>query len=416
MQLSRRTYLGAIGGSVLVAGCLGDDDDAGEDDTGEEGPGGGFGTADGPHELLVFSRGNTDGGNNHGASELTRLTAADGTYEVQASTSPSFSSWITGIDRIEDGYLVTEATSHRRADETVLATRDRDLDPIDSRELAGTHAACSDGKYIFSAHDAGLQTFDRDLELLGETTMAEGHQGKHMEAARYHDGRVYIVDNVVMPLYCFVVDVSEPTAPSYEEVLEVWGVNASLNQQWLEPEENRWGFLKREHHRMGGSQTAVLTPMTGARSSDRIVRPADSYDVRHESDIGATTVYEHWRPADEQEYEAHDGPIKDDEYLIDGFRIRDITAQPPLWAIIENPEERYLSSVTAEGDGGRGSTISFGQEHPLEMTGRVATDGDRVLAVTADAQLSQVDPAAGTIEHEQALALDEPLEIAVFGE
>ena len=400
-ELSRRAWLrtALIAGGVGTAGCIvapSEGDDEREPTPRPEGE------IDDPPDLLVLADGETDGGNNHTANELWRLAydAGEEQYEATATYTPEDGRRITSFDRMGDGYAVAGSDPTTDAEVTRLTVLDETMAPRETRDLSGWHTLATDGDIVFTAYEDGFLSFDTDLERLGETSLPDELAGKHMEDVLVYDGVAYVVDNVVYPMYLFRIDVSDPTDPSYLEVLETMGIGQSLHQQWLEPDANGWRFLQTTSHRAGGEQNVILTPMTDAASGGTVEGPNGEIDRRAGSELDSVQIHQWTRDG------APDDLTEDREY---GIRIRDVSSLPPVFAVVDDGEDRYLSSVDVDG-----TDVTFGREVAVERIARIDTTPGLAVALSGDGDVLLFDTDEGVLGHELASPVDEPLDVTVL--
>lgn len=394
---SRRTYLrtALVGGAGIVAGCIGDDvaRETTPEPTGEIGD---------PPDLLVLADGETDGGNNHAGKELSRLAYAEGdeTYEVAATYVPEGGRRVTSVATFGDGYAVTEADAAMGADRSRLAVLDAGMDPRETRDLAGHHTLATDGGAVHTASADGFRSFDSDLNPLGEASLPDEYAGKHMEDVLVDDGVAYVVDNVVAPKYLFRIDVSDPAAPSYLEVLETTAVGQSLHQQWLDPDANRWRCLQSTSHRRGGEQYVIVTPMEYSAASESLGGPDDGLDRRPDHEVRRVQIHAWTRDG------APDDVAEDRNH---GTRIEDVASTPPVYAAVDDGEDYSLSSVDVDG-----TDVAFGREVTLGGPARVDSVPGTAVALAEDGRLSLFDTDDARLGHVETAAVENPLELAVL--
>lgn len=235
---------------------------------------------------------------------------------------------------------------------------------------------------------------------LGEVSLPNELAGKHMEDMLVHDGVAYIVDNVIMPMFLFRVDVSDPVAPSYLEVLQMWGTNQSLHQQWLTPDANRWQFLQTTGHRGGGEQRVIVTPMADAAAHDVVEIDDGDIEYRADHELNTTQIHQ-WARDSAPDPVANDGDH--------GFRIEDVASTPPVYAAVDDGDDDHLATVDrSDGD------VSFDLKTTLDASARVDTVAATAVALSDNGTLSLFDTRAETLRHEQAVDVEYPLELAVL--
>lgn len=70
----------------------------------------------------------------------------------------------------------------------------------------------------------------------------------------FHQNKLYILDNVVVPLYLHIVEVEEPADPKIS-TFETWGINARLVTQAL---GKNWFVVMLYAHRGGGGADLLV--------------------------------------------------------------------------------------------------------------------------------------------------------------
>lgn len=399
-ELSRRAWLrtALAAGGAGAAGCI-----AGPGEDGREPTPRPEGEIDDPPDLLVVARGETDGGNNHAGRELSRLAYDEESerYETTATYTPEDGRRITSFDRVGDGYAVAGSDPTTDAEVTWLTVLDEAMDPRETRDLAGWHTLATDGDIVFTAYEDGFLSFDADLERLGETSLPEELAGKHMEDVLVYDGVAYVVDNAVYPMYLFRLDVSDPADPSYLEVLGTMGIGQSLHQQWLEPDANGWRFLQTTRHRAGREQNVILTPMDGAASGGTVEGPDGEIDRRAGSELDSVQIHQWTRDG------APDDLTEDREY---GIRIRDVSSLPPVYSVVDDGEDFYLSSVDVDD-----TDVTFGREVAVDGIARVDTIPGLAVALSGDGDVLLFDTDEGVHGRELASPVDELLDLSILG-
>lgn len=117
-----------------------------------------------------------------------------------------------------------------------------------NKNFEKTHTGLSDsaiaaleifGDYVFATADGKFYALDKDLNKLGEVTLLE--QGfKDAHDILLYKNFAYLLDNVVNPIYLYKVDIGNLRQPKVLKEIELFGINYHLQNQWLDPEKNRW--------------------------------------------------------------------------------------------------------------------------------------------------------------------------------
>jgi hypothetical protein len=402
--MERRTFVRSVAaaGATGVAGCIntGTDGETNPDD----GNGGDEGGADAnddqdtdgddttddngkegaPERLLVASGGSDAKGETYDASELAEFVydKKDG-YGVASTFEPKGGS-VAGFEMLDgDIYAVVRGSG------TVIKKLDEDLSPADSTEIEMIESMGADDEYLYVSAGHSLYVVDSSLEIAGETEiLPERNKEKHLESTLVHDDDVYILDDVVRPLYLFRADVSDPSNPERAEVLRTFGVNETLGPQWLEPEHNLWLYLGRSATLSGTRHTVYYPPMKGVETEktelslfdDEVeVRKLPQGDTRVDSKINSKTVYSTVDGVDEDEDRGH--------------RVETV-AHPGGAAIVEDAEEgtTHLAEFVVE-DGDEGVDLEPETHHEAEGAVHVSADEGYVYLVDdgEDATLTVFD-------------------------
>ena len=138
---------------------------------------------------------------------------------------------------------------------------DSDLEII-NEGLGGSVPAAleASGEYVFATADGKFYTLDKNLKKLGEVTLLE--QGfKDAHNILLYKNFAYLLDNVVNPIYLFKVDVGNLRQPKILKEIELFGINYHLQNQWLDPEKNRWVIVENSTSMMGQGQGLLVYNM-----------------------------------------------------------------------------------------------------------------------------------------------------------
>lgn len=420
--MERRTFVRSVAaaGATGVAGCLNTGTGGGEnvDDTGDDGDDGddevndndGDDTTDdngnegAPERLLVASGGSDAKGEMYDASELVEFVydTQDG-YGVVSTFEPDRGS-VAGFETLDGAvYAVVRGSGTR-----VVKLED-DLNTVDSIEIEMIESMGADDDYLYVSAGHSLYVVDSNLEIVGETEiLPERNKDKHLESTLVHDDDVYILDDVMRPLYLFRADVSDPSNPERAEVLRTFGVNETLGPQWLEPEHNLWLYLGRSATRAGMEHTVYYPPMKGVETEkteldlfdeEVEVRKLPQGDSEYDSKINSKTVYSTDGVGEEGNAghrvrtvahpggaaivrDAEDGTTNLAEFVVeDGDEAVDLeleTHREAEDAVHLSADEGYVYLVEDEGEGegedGDGSTLTVFDAEYTELHGRELKD------------------------------------------
>lgn len=388
--MERRTFVRSVAaaGATGVAGCLNTGGEANVDDTGDDGNDAGAnddqntddsddttddnGTGGAPERLLVASGGSDAKGEMYDASELAEFVhdTQDG-YGVASTFEPDRGS-VAGFERLDGAvYAIVRGSGTR------ITKLDDDLSPVDSLQIEMVESMGADDDYLYVSAGHSLYVVDSDLETVGETEiLPERNKDKHLESTLVHDDDVYILDDVVRPLYLFRADVSDPSNPERAEVLRTFGVNETLGPQWLEPEHGLWLYLGRSTTLSGTEHTVYYPPMKGVETE---MSELDLFDEEVEvrkipqgdSKVYSKTVYS-------EPNSAADGVDEDEDR---GHRVETV-AHPGGAALVEDAEDgvTYLAEFAVEEDDD-GADVSLETHREADDAAHVSADEDYVYLV-----------------------------------
>jgi len=141
------------------------------------------------------------------------------------------------------------------------------LDETRNRSLADAKGLGSDGRgRVFVATNGSLVAYDASLSHLGGVdTNVTGIGGDPKTAHDVHieEGKAWLLDNVVVPMYLFRIDASQPDTMEIDFKHEVLGTGQHLAHHWIQPAEDRWYVVQQEGHREGRTQTLLTIDTKG---------------------------------------------------------------------------------------------------------------------------------------------------------
>jgi hypothetical protein len=292
---------------------------------------------------------------------------------------------------------------------------DSRLEKSISKKFGKIGTLATDNKNIFVAAEGSFIVLTKDLEELDRVKLE--FNGYTRPEKNAHDiliykNTAYLLDNIMRPLFLFRVNIQDPKNIQITEKIKFHGINAHLDEQWLNPELNQWLIIQSYGHRGGYGQTVHIysmdegkEPLTTKKIFSSIVRE-EYYDITLDEGIVkidkvkgnyvtderinitlvkpqevdlTIKIFSKWNNIIYTENialnknrtsylvtgynkERHNIPIKTVEvysngklihkgsfYKEKGFKIRGITNLPPVWAIIQDREENYyLTQVKSE--------------------------------------------------------------------
>lgn len=140
--------------------------------------------------------------------------------------------------------IVGFATKVRVGDHVYVSNGERiTVYDKDLNKLAAYEAAITDfdtyGSYLYALGDNALDVIDfadpTDPVMVSSLSFNKtGHD------IVFEDNKLYVLDNIMWPIYLYLVDVSDPQTPELSE-LEMWGVNVHLRAQEV---TDRWFVIE----------------------------------------------------------------------------------------------------------------------------------------------------------------------------
>lgn len=174
------------------------------------------------------------------------------------------------------------------------------------------------GKLVYISAEGKFKVLGADLKEIGSVDLDTGlpNFGKNAHDILIHDNTAFLLDNIMVPIFLFRVDVSDSRKPVVMGRIDCPGVNTHLTGQWLDPERDRW-FVLRDSGTLAG-----------------ISQEINSYSMKKGDAVDKSSVYD--KPSGGKE---------------SGRRIMDVTRLTPAWAVVDgNGEGKYnLAGVAAEG-------------------------------------------------------------------
>lgn len=279
------------------------------------------------------------------AGTLVRL-AWNGTGYQEAARGPDATH-----AAILDG-LVVAASPER------LLVLDDDLDVVAQEAVQNVTALAAEGGLLYAAHgDWNLTVRGSDLQETGRVRLPPPHggvAGKMVDAVHVEDGLGYLLDDVIMPFYAFLVDVEAM------RVLETVDVpSQGLDRQWVG--DGRWWMETRFFGMGGGGEGAAWYRVgeDGAQRGGQVSLNSDRWGA---------------------------GPDEDRSRA--GYDVVANTVRIPSWAVLGIDDDLRLVRMDLQPDGPTKSC-----DVPLEAGGRAGAVAaqDGVVAVAVGDRLHLVE-------------------------
>ena len=120
-----------------------------------------------------------------------------------------------------------------------------------------------DSSVIIISADGNLIIMDETLQDLGTVKLGIDIYGKPKNA---HDILIfsrtaYLLDNIVHPMFILSVDIDYPEKMAVKRRIRIDEVNFHLENQWLEPDLEKWFVLGGYWHQGGSGQILYIFPM-----------------------------------------------------------------------------------------------------------------------------------------------------------
>ena len=252
-----------------------------------------------------------------------------------------------------------------------LIKLNQQMEVVETVEFDSMGALAVGKDRVYISADEALIVLDNDLNELGRVTLEFDFYSDTSISKNAHDmifykdeEAVYLLDNVVMPVFICKVNVEDPGNPEMTGERLIADTYPHLDDHWLDLENNQWVIVKSYGHRHGNGQELLFY------SLDEI-----------EQQINEQVIYENiYEPVGE-------------EMRTQGKKVIDSTSFSPIWALIESEEGMYLSRVV----GGEKDEIVFENEVELQLNeerSKVKKRGDFVF-VSAVGEDSEVKVFSG---------------------
>lgn len=311
-----------------------------------------------------------------------------------------------------------------------ITVLDSELNIKETKNMPGLATLYTDENHIYAVSQKEFNIFDHSLNKIGSYEKP-GMFNKHMEDMIVHNGKAYIVDNIAYPVYLLKYDVKDVNDPELDEVISMTSVYPNLGQQWIEPDQNLWMFLKTTSGEFGTRKDIAITPMVDADTTtekdlfsfhidtvapDDTVSPDQEFDVREDYEVDTERIY-HSNP--ENHYYENQQLEEENVY------IEDITSKPPIYAVIkkiENITRReeegnyYISSIDIDKNTEDGN-IKFGYEKKIDnLPKRITRSAENeIMVMTNDdngkTNLLSYDIEEKNITGRQKIHVEDPLEM-----
>jgi len=221
--------------------------------------------------------------------------------------------------------------------EDELLVFDRTFAQSTSRKFGKMGAIATDGQNVFVGADGSFIALSRDLQELDRVRLEfEGpvHPDKNAHDILIYGDTAYLLDNIMGPLYLFRADIKDPTNLQIQESIVFQGINAHLERQWLNPELNQWCVVQSFAHRGGSGKIVHIYRMDEGKEQ-----------------TAAQAIFSQLRIPEKKE---------------EGFDIKGATHSPPIWAAVQDVEEKYYLARVESTD----NRLSFSDLFQLHFSDR----------------------------------------------
>lgn len=139
-----------------------------------------------------------------------------------------------------------------------------------SKKFSSIGAIATDNKNIFVAAEGSFIAFNKDLKELSRVKF-DGFipERKNVHSIIIHKNTAYLIDNRLRPLFLFQVDISNPKHTQITQKIGFKGVNAHLNNQWLNLELNQWLIIESYGRSKGAGQVVNIYSLDSAKAITR---------------------------------------------------------------------------------------------------------------------------------------------------
>jgi hypothetical protein len=124
----------------------------------------------------------------------------------------------------------------------------------------GIGAAAALGEHLLVAVNGELWVLDPRLRPVGKVKLPTGSFPKDAHDILVEGKRAYLLDNIMLPRFVFIVDLSTVRSPRVVGKLKVEGIYLHLKAQWLAPGADRWVVIQGTAGRGGSTETALFLP------------------------------------------------------------------------------------------------------------------------------------------------------------
>jgi hypothetical protein len=166
---------------------------------------------------------------------------------------------------------------------------------------------------IFVAAKGYLIAYDKNLNELGRVNLNLDDQ-KNAHDLIVHGKTIYLLDNIIFPMYIIKVNIENPKHMNVENRFLIKGVNAHLTKQWINQITKEWYVIESYSGMGGGGRELHVFNMYG--KIKQIIKK---------------NLLEAYNPE-----------------LSKKIDIIDITPKVPLWALLNDNNNFFVSKINSE--------------------------------------------------------------------
>ncbi len=233
------------------------------------------------------------------------------------------------------------------------------LEKVKENKIGRVEALETAGGYVFAAANGKFYTLDKDLNELGELTLLE-QESKDAHNILIQKNKAYLLDNIVMPIYLFEIDLSNLRQPKILRKIDASGVNIHLESQWVDEVSGDWFIFKTSTTQEGNNHAVSVLNKSDTEPSEfyRLYQSTYDYDNRKQEWV-----------------------IKES-----GTQVLTATKDLPVWAVTQKENNYFAQELTlVNGKAEFGKAIDLRADMSFVPHKKIKRVGNYLFVTLADA-------------------------------
>ncbi len=204
------------------------------------------------------------------------------------------------------------------------------------------------GDRVLVAAEGSLIVLDSRFQEMGRIHLGLRNKNKEAHHILVHGDEALLLDNMVIPILLFRVDLADPSKPRILRRIRERGIGVHLTHQWVDAKAKRWAVVAKTGGRGGNHQSVLLMGSQKPTGPQKILPRPTHNDPRFFAflpsraagpEVLATALLYRWSRG---RYTPPSGgkPARWGKVTETGHKLLRGSSQAPHWAVVVKPDRK----------------------------------------------------------------------------